>query len=291
VGWIVRWEIFTLGYPEERWQGYHEGIEPPAHGDGREIAIIGGQANMALETPGQPARNLGYLQLANVPNRGRPPWEAVLQQAIMDGMRGLRTEKNEAIFLHAYWNYSGLLAVMLNLDADASVVANVLEQATLVAAERYAEFVTDSEEKEARRQAMEERLRAILNDADHELGVFGKPVVRPDEWLGTPGFMAFIPVGAAAAGGDPQDIYFVQNAFADQRLQLPNFGWRDNCLAFTLIDLTDEMESAIRTSVANAYRSVGRLRDSRTQRALAHALFADQIAKRFGPLPGHTRDS
>ena len=32
VGWIVRWEIFTFGYPEERWQDYRDGIEPPTDG-------------------------------------------------------------------------------------------------------------------------------------------------------------------------------------------------------------------------------------------------------------------
>jgi hypothetical protein len=160
VGSIVRWEIFTFGYPEERWQDYRDGIQPPTHGDGGTVTITGGQTNRTLEAPGQPARNILYLQLANVPNRGRPPWEAVLQQAIADGMRGLGTEGDDPIFLRAHWTYSGLLAVTLNLDADATVVADALEQAILVAGQRHAEFVADSEEKETRRRAVEERLRA-----------------------------------------------------------------------------------------------------------------------------------
>lgn len=284
VGWIVRWEIFTFGYPEERWQDYRNGIEPPTHADGSTVTITGGQTNRTLEAPGQPPRNVLYLQLANVPNRGRPPWEAVLQQAIADGMRGRRTERDDPIFLRAYWNYSGLLAVTLNLDADATVVADVLEQVILVAAQRYAEFATDSDETETKRRAMEERLRAVFQEADQEIAVFGEPTVLPDDWLGTLSFMAFIPIRAAAAGGDPQETYFAQNAFGDHRLQLPNFHWRDNSLAFTLTDLTDEMEAAIRMSVANADQSVARLRDVRTKQTLAHTRFAERITERFGVL-------
>jgi hypothetical protein len=285
VGWIVRWEIFTFGYPEERWREYRDGIEPPSHGDGSSVTITGGQTNMTLEAPGQPARNILYLQLANVPNRGRPPWEAVIQQAIGEGMRGRRTDQDEPIFLRAYWNYSGLLAVTLNLEADATVAADILEQAVLVAAHRYAMFVGDSNEKETRRRAIEERLRALFDETDQALAVFDEPKVLPDDWLGTLGFMAFLPIRAAAAGGDPQETYFAQNAFGDQRLQLPNFHWRNNSLAFTLTDLTDEMESAIRTSVANADQSVQRLRDVRTKQTLTHTRFAELIKERFGALP------
>lgn len=290
VGWIVRWEIFTFGYPEERWRDYREGIEPPSHRDASSVTITGGQTNMTLEAPGQPARNLLYLQLANVPNRGRPPWEAVLQQAIGDGMRSLRTERDEPMFLRAYWKYSGLLAVTLDLEADATVVADVLEQAVVIAARRYAEFVADSQEKETRRRAIEERLRALFQETDRELAVFGEPTVLPDDWLGTLGFMAFIPIREAAAGGDPQETYFAQKAFGDQRLQLPNFHWRNNSLAFTLTDLTDEMESAIRTSVAYASQSVARLRDVRMKQAVTHTRFAELITQRFGVLPEHAQN-
>jgi hypothetical protein len=290
VGWIVRWEIFSFGYPEERWQGYRDGIEPPTRGDGSTVTVIGGQANMTLEAPGQPARNLLYLQLANVPNRGRPPWETVLQQAIADGMRGLRTEQDEPVFLRAYWNDSGVLAVVVNLDTDATVVADVLERAVFVAAQRFAESVADFDKKESKRRVLEERLRVLFLEADQELAVFGEPIVLPDDWLGTLGFMAFIPIRAAAVGGDSQETYFAENAFGDQRLQLPNFHWRDNGLAFTLTDLTDEMEAAIRTSAANADQSVARLRELRTKQTLTHTQFADRITERFGALPGREQD-
>ena len=188
----------------------------------------------------------------------------MLQRAIADGMRGLRTEGDEPNPLPA-----GLLDLLrlargdTNLEADATLVADVLEQAILVAGQRYAEFVADSEEKETRRRAIEERLRTLFHEADQEIAVFGEPRVLPDDWLGTLGFMAFIPIRAAAAGGDTQETYFAQNAFGDQRPQLPNFHWRNNSLAFTLTNLTDQMESAIRTSVANADRSVARVRHFR----------------------------
>ncbi len=61
VGWIVRWEIFTFGYPEERCQDYRDGVEPPTHGDGSTVSITGAQVNMTLEAPGQPSRSLLYL--------------------------------------------------------------------------------------------------------------------------------------------------------------------------------------------------------------------------------------
>jgi hypothetical protein len=109
-GWVVRWEIFDLGYPDDEWAAHREGIEPPQHGDGTTVTINGAQADLIPEATGQPARTVLYLQLANVPARGRPPWEPILLQAVADELRKINTEQERQVFIRAFWHYSGVLA-------------------------------------------------------------------------------------------------------------------------------------------------------------------------------------
>ena len=88
----------------------------------------------------------------------------------------------------------------------------------------------------------------------------------------------------------PQETQQVLNSFSAQQMQLQNFHWRNNSLAFTLTELTEAVQSAVRESVANADESVRRLRHFRTQQARTHAHFAEQVTKRFGALPEHEQD-
>jgi hypothetical protein len=288
-GWVVRWEIFAFGYPEDRWRAHRDSVEPSHHGDGKTVAIIGAQADLLSEATGQPPRNMLYLQLANVPKRGRPPWDAVLEQAVGDAMRGRRTEQEEPIYLRSYWNYSGVLSVMFNLHADAALVIEILEGAVKVAAERYAEHLVETEEKEHTRKGLEQRLRAIITEASTEQAVFGEASVMRDEWLGTLGLIALIPIRANVAGGDPLESYYVQQAFNGQRLHFPNFHQRGDSLAFGLNEITEEVEKAIRTAVANADTQVAHLRRIRLQQAQTHSQFAARIREHFGPLPERGR--
>lgn len=205
-GW--RWEIFTLGYHDDRWEAHREGIEPPRVGDGATITITGAQADLIPEASAQPARTVLFLQLANVPGRGRPPWDAVLLQAITDGMRGIRTAQDEAAFLQAHWYYSGVLSVRLKLGADAASVIDVLDRAVADASTRYAEHAVESAVKERKREELEKWLRGLFTCASEELTIFGEPSVVRDEWIGTLGLLAFIPVRANMASGDPLESHY-----------------------------------------------------------------------------------
>lgn len=288
-GWVVRWEIFAFGYPEDRWRAHRDGVEPPHYGDGKTVAIIGAQADQLPEATGQPSRNMLYLQLANVPERGRQPWDAVLEQAVGDAMRGHRTEQEEPIYLRSYWNYSGVLSVMLNLHADAALVVEIVEGAVDVAAQRYADHLVETEEKERTRNELDQRLRGIVTEAGTQQAVLGEASVKRDVWLGTLGLIALIPIRASVAGGDPLESYYVQQAFNGQRPYLSNFHQRGDSLAFSLNEMTEDVEKAIRAAVANADTQVARLRRIRLQQAQIHAQFAAKVREHFGPLTARGR--
>jgi len=258
-GWVVRWEIFPLGYADDRWEAHRENIEPPHVGDGTTITITGA-ADLIPEMSAQPAHFVLSLQLANVPGRGRPPWDAVLLQAITDGMRGIRTVQSEPVFLRAQWCYSGVLSVRLKVDAHAAAVSGVLERAVAEAAMRLEEYVVESDEKELKRTELEEWLRELFGEASHEPAIFGEVSVVRDEWIGTLGLLASIPVFASMAGGDPIESYHVHQAFGGQRPHLAHFHQRDSNIVFALNEISEPLGTAIRAAIANAGQQVAHLR-------------------------------
>jgi hypothetical protein len=106
----------------------------------------------------------------------------------------------------------------------------------------------------------------------------------------TSGLIALIPIRANVAGGDPLESYYVQQAFNGQRLHFPNFHQRGDSVAFGLNEISEDVEKAIRTAVANADTQVAHLRRIRLQQAQTHAQFAAKIREHFGP-PSVSRGS
>ena len=60
-------------------------------GDGTTTTITGAQADLIPEAPSQPAQTVLFLQLANVPGRGRPLGIRPLVRAITDRVEGMKT--------------------------------------------------------------------------------------------------------------------------------------------------------------------------------------------------------
>jgi hypothetical protein len=226
-----------------------------------------------------------FLQLANVPGRGRPPWETVLLETLRDGMRGLKTVQDEPVFQQAHWYYSGVLSVRLNLGADPAAVSRVLERAVADASTHYANHVLDSAEREAKRRQLEESLRGLMTEATIESAIFGEANVVRDEWIGTLGLLAFIPVRASTAGADPLESYYVQQAFSAHRPHLADLHLRDGNIVFAVNEMTEAVATAIRAAIANAGQQVAHLRRIRMEQARAHGEFATSIRERFGALP------
>lgn len=284
-GWVVRWEVFTLGYPDDQWEAHRESIAPPEIGDGAAIRIIGAQADLLQEAPGQPARTLLFLQLANVPGRGRAPWDSILARAVQDRMRGIKTARGEPALLHLHWYYSGVLSLRLNMGADETVVADSLERAVEDAAAHYAEHAVESAERELRRQRLETRLSELFAEARADPAIFGEVSVVPDEWMGTFGLFACVPVLANLDNGDPLEGYYVQEAFNGQTQHLAHLHQRGSNILFAVDEPSNVIENAIRDAIINASNQVAHLRQLRMAQMTTHSAFAFAMRERFGPLP------
>ncbi len=51
--WIVRWEIFNLGYPVDHWEAHRDSIQPPIIGQGRTPLLWIKEVSFSEEVPGR----------------------------------------------------------------------------------------------------------------------------------------------------------------------------------------------------------------------------------------------
>jgi hypothetical protein len=280
-GWIVRWEIFDRGYPVDRWDAHREGIEPPITGDGTTLEILGAHVEFLPDLPGRPARNVIRLALANVPSRGRSPWDISLRDALTECSRDAG---HGGVFLEVHWAMSGTLVLEVALDADANVVADVAERAVKLAAERHQAQLAASAERERERQQLETELRALVASArSDDLALFGDVIVVVDEWLGTSGWLAFLEI--YVGGRAQEELLQTHNIFGNQRAAFPNLHVRDGKVTFSVSAMTADLDHALRTAIADSEDQARHVRKIRTQQTQAFQTFTAGFQRHFGPLP------
>jgi hypothetical protein len=281
-GWIVRWEIFDSGYPVDRWEAHREGIQPPVVGDGTTLEIIGAQVEFLPDVSGQPARNVIYLALANVPSRGRSPWDIALRDALMECARDAGSG---GMFAEIMWAVSGMLVLYVALDADADAVADVVQRALTLAAERHAAQLVESADRERERQQLETALRTLITAArSDELALFGEASVVKDEWLGTFGWLAFLQIRVGGRG--QEELTQTHDIFGNQRAVFPNLHVREGqIIGFSVSEITGELENALRTAIVDSEEQARHVRGVRTRQAEEFQAFATGFQRRFGPLP------
>jgi hypothetical protein len=277
-GWIVRWEIFVLGYPDEEWAAHRESIGPPILGDGTTVQITGAETEVLPEVPGRPPRHIIYFQLGNVPGRGRAPWDAILRDALVEHGR----EALAAPFQQILWSIHGILTVHVGLDADPATTANVVEMAVRSAQDRYAVVTAGSAEREQRRQELERELRKLVAaTGNKELGVFGEVSVVSDQWLGTSGWIALFEV--RSAGRDLLELNTANHSFVDQKV-FPNLHQRGHAMAFMIAGLTDELRTALVAAIERTNGHVLYVREFRSRQEETVNKFAAGIRGRFPPI-------
>jgi hypothetical protein len=246
---------------------------------------VGGQAEFLPGVPGRPARNVVYLALANVPGRGRSPWDIAVREALIECARDAGAG---GLFLEIQWYLSGTLVVHVSLDSDPHLVADVVERAVALAAECHAVQVADSVERDRERQQVEHALQAFVASASSdELGLFGDVNVVDDEWLGTFGWLAFLQIGVG--GRSPETLTQTQNIFGNQRSAFPNLHVRNGQLAFSVGELTVELQDALRTAIVDSEEQARHVRGVRARQTEAFQAFAVGFQRRFGPLPDDQR--
>ena len=276
--WIVRWEIFTNGYPDDQWEVHREAIEPPKV-DGTKITVRGAQAELLHEVPGQGARRVATcFSLANVPNRGQPPWGELLGQALADGAREAGTA---GLFLQVNWNFRGTLEVQTAVASNPGSVGAIVKAAVDLAVARYDECVSKSQHSEQDRQQIETAFHDVLISARSDLAFFADVTVVRDEWLNTGGWIVFIHFDSATA----EEVSHAAGIFHDAARTLPKVHLRDGRIAFQACEITEATERGFRDAVERSETEVRHLRTVRTEQQQIYRDFAIGIREQFGGFP------
>jgi hypothetical protein len=279
--WIVRWEIFDQGYPEDRWEEHRESIEPPVVGDGTQIEVRGSHAELLLEVPGQGARRVAmYFPLANVPGRGREPWGEILRQALSDGAKDAG---QPGLFLQVGWDIGGTLELHVALATDPGSVGTILLGALDLAVDRYYERMSKSERSEQERKGIEAGFRELVASARSNLSFFGDVNVVRDNWLNTGDWIVFIHFNEAATSGE--EISHAVDIFRDAARTLLHVHLRDGCIAFQSCDITAEVERGFRDAVKRSEDQVRHVRAIRADQGQTYQAFSTSIREQFGEFP------
>jgi hypothetical protein len=279
--WIVRWEIFDQGYPEDHWEAHRESIEPPIVGNGTKIEILGSHTELLREMPGQGARRVAmYFPLANVPGRGRAPWGELLRQALSDSAK----DAGEAgLFAHFDWDIGGSLELHVALASSPSSVGAILRRALDSAVERYNERLIESERSEVDRKEIETVVAELVVSARSDLPFFGHVKVVRDDWLNTGGWVVFINLHEGAAGGE--EVSHAVEIFRDTARTLRQVHLRDGCIAFQSGEITEEVEGEFRNAVRLVEDQVRHVRGIRAEQTQVYQDFFTSIRTQFGDLP------
>lgn len=279
-GWIVRWEIFDRGYPADRWDAHREGIEPQ-HTDGGTLEILGGQVELLPDLPGRPGRYRIVVQLANVPGRGRAPWE----NALNDAFRECALEAGIGPELTAVdWYLNGMLVVRVTPGASPDAVIDVIEKAVALAGSRYAAASARTADQAAARERLQTDLRELVRSASsNDARLFDDASVVDDRWLGTFGWLALLKLRQPE--GTFLDLSHLVARFSDKRADFPNVHVRDGQLAFSISAISSDFESALRGAIADSEELARHRRKIRTEQASAFQSFANGFQTRIPPLP------
>jgi hypothetical protein len=281
VGWIVRWEIFDRGYPDDDWAEHRDSLGPPTTGDGTELEILGSHTELLPEVPGQGARQIAvYFQLANVPGRGRAPWGEFLHQTLLAAAREAGAP---GMFAHVGWDIEGLLELHVALGSDPATVGAIARSAFDLAVECYSQHLTESERSEEDREGIETAFRELIFSARSDLQFFNDVTVVADDWMNTNGWIVFIHLAEGVGGGE--EITQALDIFRDAARTLPKLHMRDGHIAFQACELTAETEQGIRDAVERSEGQVRHLRDIRAVQGQSYKEFFTSIREQFGNLP------
>lgn len=279
--WIVRWEIFDQGYPNDRWEAHRDSIEPPVVNEGSSPVIIGSGTDLLREVPGHGARRVAvYFQLANVPGRGRAPWGQLLAQALSDTAQDAG---HPGLFVYVGWNFDGFLELQLALATDPGSLGAIVRGALDRAFERYNHSLVESDRREHDRKDIEVAFRQLSVSARSDLPFFGEVTVVRDDWMNTGGWIVFLHLSEGIAGGE--EVTSALDIFRDAARTLPNVHMRDGCIAFQACELTDETERGFRDAVQRSEDQVRHLREFRAQQGQTYNEFVTSIQDQFGALP------
>ncbi len=278
--WIVRWEIFDLGYPLDRWEAHRESIQPPVIGESGKPLVWFKEASLTDEAPGQPARCVMQIQLANVPDRGRGPWGPILERALADAAAEAALSN---AFARAFWSYSGILLLWVNLGHDPKIVASIVRRAVDLGYERHTQQHSDAEQRERQRLEAESAFREIVFAARSDLGLFHAVTIETDKQSGT--YDSLVCLELRIGDAVQAELHSVVDIFRGAGGVLAKTDRLENGVAFNVFALTEENQRTLTQAIRSCEDQVRNLRNHSAKQRLAFQTFVAGIQRQLGKPP------
>lgn len=279
-GWIVRWEVFTRGYPAERWFAWQAEIRPPTVGDGTTPSILHASAYAVRPVAGNPRWSV-HAQLANVPEEGRGDWGVDLTQCFVDAGR----ETGEELRLHrlTFGGPSGRLTLELDPDVDADAVALALERAVRLADERYRSRLDRRQQDEDERRAREDQWRSALDRTSE--GTLELVALHGEARGDGRHLVAELQLAGEAT---ELEVLSVAELLRSRGGSLAGAGVRNSRVFAEAVDLDGPEGAAVRDALANAAAEVRRRRSAHAAALERYRAFAIRLEELLGSPPRET---
>jgi hypothetical protein len=269
VTWIARWEAFERGYPDERWRGALEQLEPPADPISDGPAVIGLDAHPAVMERGN-ERWAVDVQLANVPDRARGEWGRDLLQCFADAVNC--TGATIRLMGMSPLSYDGRLRVMLEPEADAAEVATVLHEAVRLADERHRRRIELRAECEAEASRRFEAWSTVIVGGSD--GLLEVSPIRREVW--NDGEHYRLTVGPTVDVTDVERLGLA-SVLREGGDKLAGIGAYRGSLELEATSLSDEDLVAVRAAAARAAVWLREQQEQRLARAARLETFAQQL--------------
>lgn len=283
--WILRWEIFTVGYPGDRYAEFWRGVRSPQLDDGGPPRIAWQIAAYPVERGGmyEPQYEM-LLQLANVPEHDDRAWGVDFPVAIRVAKERLKSTLDvEFLAIEP----TAVVRIRVPQEADAEEIARVLNEAVQIATERHDQ--RDEEMRRAGREAVDLSVafRKVLRDtATRDSFVFDDVDVRPE--LGPNGvrFMVEISMFDMPEPATPMTEREKAAAiFRGQHEELAGTSRQADKIVFEAFPLQGDALERLRTAIKDSERYILSLRRSAAKQQRRLQTFSDRIEKLLGAAP------
>jgi hypothetical protein len=273
-GWIVRWEVFNLGYPLERWEAHLESLAPPVVGDGSKTEIIEHQAFLSAEFPGHPARCHLVFTLANIPDRGRGPWGNWLHKALIDANAELRENVR---FDGVQLSLTGRLLLVCDLGYSADAIASVVKRAVELTNERYRDWSQNEARRRIELRRIQEAFTQAIVSARQSRAVFDTVEVTERPTDGQPVVWQGLNFGESKF----DELGLCTQGFQNAGSVLAGAGTLREQIVFDAFELTPENEALLRRTVQLCEETVLERRAYYNRRVLEFQHFQNRLGELF----------
>jgi hypothetical protein len=273
-GWIVRWEVFDLGYQQDRWEAHLENLAPPAVGDGTKTEIIEAQALLTREIPGHPARYHLVFTLANVPERARGPWGNWLLQALVDAAVELGEDVK---FDRVQLAFTGRLLLVCALDYEADAVTRVVRRGVDLTDERYRSWSESKAQRVRELQRLQDAFRRVIFAARSGNQLFATVDVSE---RGADG-KAEVRLGFNLGESKVEELGHCADGFRSMGGPLVSTGVVQDKLVFEAFELDEDGEALVREAVRRCEEIVLHHRAHQNRRVLQFQRFQNRLGELF----------